>query len=179
MNSFPARGQLSEPDKDARIVALGAAVQRLRARLAALETPLPEPVKHAGHASVPPSKTPKAHIPERQPRGRRREASVGRAGDGRPRHPEPDHLIVTKAKRCPPCGHGVQETAHQLPPVYDKIAWPPVKPLVTCVEQYGGQWAHGGQASGAPCPRGEGTRHPLWGLHPESRDLSALPPGEQ
>lgn len=145
MNSLPELGQLSDPDKDALIVALWAEVPHLRARLAALETAALEPVKHAGNSRVPPSKTPKAHTPARPPR-ERREASVGRAGGGRPLSPEPAPIIVAKAKSCPPCGHGVQETAQQLPTVSDKIALPPIKPLVTRVEQYGGQGAHCGQA---------------------------------
>ena len=55
MDSIPALGQLSEPAKDARIVALWAEVQPLRARLSAVETTPPEPVQHAGDARVPPS----------------------------------------------------------------------------------------------------------------------------
>ena len=120
MDSIPELGQLSEPEKDALIVALWAEVQRLRACLTALENTPPEPVKHAGNSSVPPSKTPKANTPARPPRGRR-EASVGRAGGGRPLHPEPDQIIVAKAKSCPHCGHGVQDIAQQLHSVYDKI----------------------------------------------------------
>ena len=130
---MPTPGQLSEPEKDALIVALWAEVQHLRVRLAVLESTSPEPVKHAGNSSVPPSRTPKANTPTRQPRGRR-EASVGRAGGGRPLHPEPDHIIVAKAKRCPHCGHSVQETTQQLHAVYDKIELPPVKPIVTRIE---------------------------------------------
>jgi transposase len=153
MNSLPELGHLSEPEKDALIVALWAEVQCLRARLTAWESTPPEPVKHAGNSSVPPSKPPKANTPARPPRGRR-EASVGRAGGGRPLHPEPDQIIVAKAKTCPHCGHGVQDTAQQLHSVYDKIELPPVKPIVTRVEQYGGQCAHCGQAYMAPVPVG-------------------------
>ena len=107
-----------------------------------------------GILAFPPfSKTPKANTPARPPRGRR-EASVGRAGGGRPLHPEPDQIIVAKAKSCPHCGHGVQDIAQQLHSVYDKIELPPVKPFVTGVEQYGGQCAHCGQAYVAPVPVG-------------------------
>ena len=55
MDSIPALGQLSEPAKEAIIVALWAEVQHLRARLSALENTPPEPVKDAGDSRVPPS----------------------------------------------------------------------------------------------------------------------------
>ena len=86
--------------------------------------------------------------------GTRREASVGRAGGGRPLHPDPDHVIIAKAKSCPHCGHGVQQADQQLQAVYDKIEIPPVKPVITRVQQYGGQCAHCGQSYVAPVPVG-------------------------
>ena len=153
MDSLPDLGQLSDREKDAFIIALWAEVQHLRARLTVLERTAAEPVKHAGNSSIPPSKTPKANTPVRPPRGRR-EASVGRVGGGRPLHPEPDQIIVAKAKSCPHCGHGVSDTTQQLQSVYDKIELPPIKPIITRVEQYGGQCTHCGQAYVAPVPVG-------------------------
>jgi hypothetical protein len=55
MDSIPDLGQLSEPAKEALIVALWAEVQHLRTRLSAVETTPPEPVKDAGDSRVPPS----------------------------------------------------------------------------------------------------------------------------
>ena len=79
---------------------------------------------------------------------------MGRAGGGRPLHPEPDQVIIAQAKTCPHCGGAVQ--AHEQHPhaVYDKIELPPVKPIVTRVEQYAGQCPHCGQSYVAPVPVG-------------------------
>ena len=154
MDKPPALERLSDQEKDALILALWAEVQRLQTRIAELEAKLQEPVKDARNSSVPPSHTRKANTPTRPPQGTRREASVGRAGGGRPLHPDPDQVIVAKAKVCPHCGDGVSEAGQALQAVYDKIEVPPVKPIVTRVEQYGGRCARCGQSYGAPVPAG-------------------------
>jgi transposase len=154
MDKLPELERLSEPEKDALIVALWAEVQRLKARLAALEAKTQEPRKDAHNSSVPPSPTLK---PNRSPGPRvemRREASVGRAGGGRPLHQDPDQVIIAQAKTCPYCGRAVR--AHEQHPhaVYDKIELPPVTPIVTRVEQHAGPCPHCGQSYVAPVPVG-------------------------
>ena len=140
---------------------LWAEIQRLRTRLMELEAKPQEPVKEARHASVPPSPTRKANTPARPPQGTRREARVGRAGGGRALHPAPDQVIIAKAKRCPPCGHGVPEAGQALQAVYDKSERPPLKPLVTRVEPDGGRCAGCGQLYVAPVPTGMEPGTPL------------------
>jgi transposase len=154
MDELPALERLSESEKDALIAALWAEVQGLKARLAALEAKSHEPRKDAHNSSVPPSHTPKGNRSPGPRMGARREASVGRAGGGRPLHPEPDQVIIAQAKTCPHCGGAVQ--AHEQHPqaVYDKIEVPPITPIVTRVEQYGGQCPHCGQLYVAPVPVG-------------------------
>ena len=154
METWPALERLAEQEKDALMVALWAEVQRLRTRLADVEAKLHEPVKDAKHSSVPPSQTRKANTPTRPPQGTRREASVGRAGGGRPLHPDPDQVIIAKAKVCPHCGHEVPAAGQALQAVYDKIEVPSVKPIVTRVEPYGGWCAGGKQPYVAPVPAG-------------------------
>jgi transposase len=154
MEKLPTWDRLSEQAKDALIIALWAEVQRLQTRLTELEAKLQEPVKDARNSGVPPSQTRKANIPRRPPQGTRREASVGRAGGGRPLHPNPDQVIIAKAKVCPQCGAGVSEAGQSLHAVYDKIELPPVKPIVTRVEQYGGRCTGCGQPYVAPVPTG-------------------------
>ena len=119
-----------------------------------MEARLQEPPKDARNSSVPPSQTPKANTPRRPRQGMRREASVGRAGGGRPLHPTPDHVIIAQAKICPYCGHGVLAAEPSLQAVYDKIELPPVTPIVTRVEQYGGPCAGCGRLYVAPVPVG-------------------------
>jgi len=154
METLPALDRLSASEKDALIVALWAEVQGLRTRVAELEAKLHEPVKDARNSSVSPSQTRKANTPTRPAKGTRREASVGRAGGGRPLHPHPDQVIIAKAKVCPHCGHGVPEAGQVLQAVYDKLEVPPVKPIVTRVEQYGGRCVGCGQPYVAPVPAG-------------------------
>ena len=135
-------------------MALWAEVQRLTARLAALEATSHEPRKDAHHSSVPPSHTPKPNRAPSPRTGTRREASVGRAGGGRPLHPDPDHVLIAQAKTCPHGGGTVQ--AHEPRPhaVSDTIELPPLRPIVTRVEQHAGHCPHGGQAYVAPVPVG-------------------------
>jgi hypothetical protein len=53
MDKLPELGRLSEPKKDALMAALWAEVQRLKARLVALETKPHEPRKDVHNLSVP------------------------------------------------------------------------------------------------------------------------------
>jgi transposase len=146
--------RLSEPDKEALMAALWAAVQTLNVRLAALEAKPYEPCKDAHHSSVPPSRPLKVNRSSSPRMGVRREASVGRAGGGRPRHPEPDHVIIAQAKTCPHCGGMVSAHEQHLQAVYDQMALPAITPIVTRLEQHGGPCPHCGQCSVAPVPVG-------------------------
>jgi transposase len=154
MDTLPQLEHLSESEKDALMTALWAEVQRLNTRLAALEGKLQEPGKDAHNASVPASRTPKANLPTSPRTGTRREASVGRAGGGRPLPPDPDPVSSAQAKTCPHCGGAVQGHAPHLHAVYDKIELPPIKPVVSRVEQHAGQGPHCGQSYVAPVPVG-------------------------
>ena len=154
MDKLPTREHVSESEKDALMTALWAEVQRLKTRLAGLEGQPQEPGKDAHHSSVPPSRTPKANLPTSPRTGTRREASVGRAGGGRPLHPDPDQVIIAKAQDLSPWWRWVAAAAPPLQAVYDKIEVPPIKPIVTRVEQYGGRCPDGGQPYVAPVPMG-------------------------
>jgi transposase len=154
MDTLPALERLSEQEKAALIVALWAEVQRLQTRVAELEARLRVPVKDARNSRVPPSHTRKANMPPRPPTATRREASVGRAGGGRPPHPNPDQVILAKAKVWPHGGDAVAEAGPSLQAVYAKMEVPPVKPIVRRVAQYGGRCARCGQPSMAPVPAG-------------------------
>jgi transposase len=121
MDKVPELERVSEPEKDALMAALWAELQRLKARLAALEAKPREPRKDAHNSSVPPSHTPKANLPTGPGIRKRREASVGRAGGGRPLHPDPDQGVIAQAKTCPHCGGGVPADAQHPQAVYDKI----------------------------------------------------------
>jgi hypothetical protein len=114
MDKLPELERLSEHEKDARIAALWAQVQRLHARPTALEAKQPEPRKNAHTPSVPLSHTPKANLSTGPHTGTHREAHGGRAGGGRPLHPHPGPGLVAQAKSCPHCG-GVLQAYEQHP----------------------------------------------------------------
>jgi transposase len=154
MDKLPELARLSGPEKDALLTALWAEVQRLKAQLAVLEAKSHEPRKDAHNSSVPPSQTLKGHLPSGPWTKPRREASVGRAGGGRPLHPDPDQVIITQARICPHCEGAVQAHEQHVHAVYDTIELPPLTPIVTRVEPYGGQCPHCGQTDVAPVPLG-------------------------
>jgi transposase len=62
---LPNLDHLSHAEKDARIRALWTQVQRLTARVAALEARLGEPSKTPDNSSLPPSKGQKPNQPEK------------------------------------------------------------------------------------------------------------------
>jgi transposase len=136
------------------MAALWAEVQTLKARLAALAATPYEPHQDAHHASMPPSRTLQVHRSPSPRRGARREASGGRAGGGRPRHPEPDPVMIAQAQSGPHGGGAVPAPEPHVHAVSDTIEWPPLTPIVTRVEPHGGQGPHGGPLSGAPGPVG-------------------------
>jgi transposase len=154
MAKLPDLERLSASEKDALIAALWAEVQRLTARLAVLEAKTQEPRKDAHNSSVPPSHTTKPNRASGPRTETRREASVGRAGGGRPLHPEPAQVIIAQAKTCPHCGGPVQAYEQHPHAVYDKIELSPIQPMVTRVEQYAGQCPHCRQSYVAPVPVG-------------------------
>lgn len=100
-------------------MALWAEIQRLRTHVTELEAKQQEPVKDARNSSVSPSHTPKANTPPRPLKGTRCEASVGRAGGGRPLRPDPDQVIIAKAKGCPHGGQEVSAAGQSLQAVYE------------------------------------------------------------
>ena len=140
MEQLPPLDRLSEPEKDTLIQALWAETQALKTRIAELAVKLQKPRKAGHNSSVPPSKTPKANQPPRNPRGVRPQASVGRAGGGRPFDPDPDQSVVVRVKDCPYCSQEVVSEAQKLHAVYDKIEVPPLRPILTRVMQYRGQY---------------------------------------
>ena len=142
MKKLPDLKQLSDEAKNALIVELWQEIQKLRAALDTSESkPNSSPAKTSSNSSTPPSKGFKPNIKPKPSKieGVKRQKSVGRAGGGRHLHPEPDQIIVAQIKSCPQCSETVTATSQKLQAVYDKIELPPIRPIVTRIELYGGR----------------------------------------
>lgn len=146
MTELPDLKQLSDEAKDALIVALWEELQKLRQK---------KPKKTSKNSSLPPAKGFKAEVKgDEQEIQVKREASVGRAGGGRPLSENPDQTIKASVKSCQNCGTEIEESLHNLVQRYDRIDIPPIQPIVTRVEQYGCCCPNCGQQQTASVPVG-------------------------
>ena len=164
MPERPTIALMTDAQKEALIIALWEELEHLKqqyaqlkeqhaqdqSRLEELEQQQNQPKKNSHNSSVPPSRDQKANTPApiRQPR------KVGRKGGGRALHAHPDQHVVALAKACPHCEAALEAEAQPLQRRYDKIEIPPVRPVVTRVEQYGGVCPDCGQSYQAPVPVG-------------------------
>jgi transposase len=138
VSQLPNLDRLSHAEKDALIRALWAQVQGLTARVAALEAKPDEPSKTPDNSSLPPSKGHKPNQPEKAKRVGPRLGSLGRKGGGRLLTCTPDETVTVKAAACAHCQAALTDADQVLHGRYDKIDLPPVRPVVTRVERYGG-----------------------------------------
>ncbi|MEG4071022.1 IS66 family transposase [Microcoleus sp. Pol11C2] len=157
MKKLPDLKQLSDEAKNALIVELWQEIKKLRAALDTDESkPNSSPAKTSSNSSTPPSKGFKSNIKPKPSKieGVKRQKSIGRVGGGRHLHPEPDQIIVAQIKSCPQCSETVTATSQKLQAVYDKIELPPIRPIVTRIERYGGRCACCQTEYLAPVPAG-------------------------
>jgi transposase len=129
MKDLPDLKHLTDEAKDALIVTLWEELQKLRQK---------KPKKTSKNSSLPPAKGFKTEVKgeEKETQGKR-EASLGRAGGGRPLSETPDQTIKATVKSCQNCGIELGESLQTLLQRYDKIDIPAIQPVVTRVEQYG------------------------------------------
>ena len=156
MEKLPDLKQLSNEAKEALIVELWQEIQKLTAALATTGEAKQNkvPTKTSKNSSTPPSKGFKPNIKQSKIEGVKRAGSVGRAGGGRELHREPDQTIIAQLKNCPQCGEKVTTAAQKLQSVYEKIELPPIRPIITRIERYGGQCACCHTEYVAPVPLG-------------------------
>jgi transposase len=139
MKKLPDLTQLSSEAKDALIVELWEALQKLKNK----------PQKTSKNSSLPPSKEFKAQAKKGTKKGR-----LGREGGGRPLEENPDQTLKAEVKKCEGCGDELTGIPQQLMQRYDKIDIPPIKPIVTRVERYGCTCPNCGQVQIAAVPIG-------------------------
>ena len=165
MDSLPNIKELSSEAKDALIEQLWQEIQRLSQQL---EGKSKKPRKTSHNSSLAPSKDFKETTKPAKALKVKRQASVGRSGGGRSLHPNPAQTIVATLKQCPCCGHKVEPTEQQLQTRYDIIEFPPIRPVVTRIEQYGGDCSCCQQSYVAPVPVGMEAGSPF------SRSIESL-----
>lgn len=149
MHELPDLSSLSSEAKDALIVAFWEELQTLRHRLEQLEK---RPKKTSKNSSVPPSQDVKANTKRTKKGGERREASVGRAGGGRPLAPTPDRTVKARLTTCSSCEVEISQVHQRLHSRYDKLELPEIRPIVTRVERYQGTCPCCGEHQVAPVP---------------------------
>jgi transposase len=152
MERLPMLNALSHPKKNELIQELWEENQRLEAEIKALKGQAScddTPKKTSENSSIPPSKDQKAN---KKPSSSKKRKPRTEGNNGRCLDPNPTQTVVARAKTCPHCGEMVNPLG--LHATYDKIEIPPVQPIVTRVEQYGGHCSHCHEDYVSPVPAG-------------------------
>ena len=129
MTELPNLKQLTDEAKDALILRLWEALQKLQKK---------RPKKTSKNSSLPPAKGFKAEVKSEAKEGKQtRVGRLGREGGGRGLSEDPDQIHESTVKSCSDCGAEIARSDQQLMARYDKIEIPPIAPIVTRVERYG------------------------------------------
>jgi transposase len=146
MTELPDLKQLSDEAKDALILALWEELQKLQQK---------RPKKTSKNSSLPPAKGFKAEVKSADKESEaQRVGNKGREGGGRPLSEHPDQILEVTVKTCSDCGTEIAKSGQQLMERYDKIDLPPIAPIVTRVERYGGRCPGCGVVQLAAVPAG-------------------------
>ena len=149
--TLPPRFGLSEAEKDALLLEQAEMIQRLADRIAELEAIVGKPRKTSSNSHLPPSKDGpgRAKRPKRPAKKR-----PPRAGRFRPLTERPDKTERRVAGACGHCGADVSGAAQRCRHRYDHIDLPPIRPVVTRVEIFGGRCGGCGHRYRAEAPAG-------------------------
>ena len=149
----PPRFRLSDAEKDALLAQQQELIERLAARVTELEALVGRPRKTSSNSHVPPSKDGfgrgkvKAVKASNKPR-------PPREGKTRPLTEAPDKTERVVAAACGHCGTDVSGAAQRCRHRYDHIDLPPIRPVVTRVELFGGRCSGCGRRYRAAAPAG-------------------------
>jgi len=149
---LPLRYRLSDTEKDALLTEQAALIERMAARIAELEAAVGKPRKTSSNSHIPPSKDGPGRVNKKPPRPRKQRPS--RPGASRPLTEIPDKTERHQADCCPHCGTSVAEARQQCRHRYDHIDLPPIRPVVTRVELFGGRCGGCGRRYRAAPPAG-------------------------
>ena len=130
---------LTEAEKNALLLAQHEMIERMAARISELEALVGKPRKTSTNSHIPPSKDGigrgKVKKRDKPPVGKR----PSREGKARPLTEAPDKTERVIASACGHCGTDVSGHAQRCRHRYDHIDLPPIRPIVTRVELFGGR----------------------------------------
>lgn len=150
--ALPFQYRLSDREKDALLTEQAALIDRLTARVAELEARLAKPKKTSQNSHTPPSQDRKPGVPGDKNDGKRRKPRPSRPGSARPLADAPDETIERRASACPHCAADVSGQRQTCRHRYDHIDIPPMAPVVTRIELFGGRCAACGRRFRAEAP---------------------------
>ena len=150
----PFRYRLSDREKDALLTEQAALIERQAVRIAELEALLAKPKKTSQNSHTPPSQDRKPGVPGDKKDGKRRTPRPSRPGSARPLTDAPDETIKRLATACPHCAADVSGQRQACRHRYDHIDIPPIVPVVTRIELFGGRCTACGRRFRAEAPEG-------------------------
>lgn len=155
---IPFRYRLSDAEKDALLNDQAALIERMAARIAELEAALSKPKKTSSNSHTPPSQDGPGKKNRAASKGKRK-ARPSRPGSARPLTKDPDRTERRRVDACPHCGAAVSPDRQRCRHRYDHIDIPPIRPVVTRIELFGGRCGCCGRRyrADAPADRMPGT----------------------
>lgn len=154
MKELPDLKQLSNEEKDTLIVGLWKELVKLREQVQGLQPEQKKPKKTSKNSSLPSAKGFKANVETSLQPSKAPEQQVSHRLGGRELTAQPDQIVVAKATVCHECGASVSEEEQQVQQVYERVELPPIQPVVSRVERYGGRCGCCGASYRAPVPVG-------------------------
>ena len=150
----PFRYRLIDHENDALLSEQAAMIEQLAARVKELGALLAKPMKTSQNSHTPPSQDRKPGVPGDKNDGKRRKPRPSRPGSARPLADAPDETIERLATACPHCAADVSGQRQSCRHRYDHIDIPPIVPVVTRIELFGGRCAACGRRFRAEAPDG-------------------------
>lgn len=144
---------LSEAEKNELLLAQHEMIERMAARISELEALVGKPRKTSSNSHIPPSKD---GFGKKGGRGRKSKITKRppREGKHRPLAEAPDKTERVMASACNHCGTDVSGQKQQCRQRYDHIDLPPIQPVVTRIELWGGRCRCCGHRYKAQAPAG-------------------------
>lgn len=145
---------LTEAQKNELLLAQHEMIERMAARISELEALVGKPRKTSTNSHIPPSKDGIG-----RGKAKKRDKSAAgkcppREGKARPLTETPDKTERVIARACGHCGIDVPGQTQHCRHRYDHIDLPPIRPVVTRVELFGGRCAGCGSRYRATAPAG-------------------------